>query len=458
MPNNNTEAEQAVLGSLLLSREKYPEVDALLSSSDFESEVHKEIYECIKSIADKGKPIDHITVSKQLDRNNTLQRVGGLDYLKELQSIPVSALAADSYANLVKDQSIDRNLRRVLQQLISLSENPKGKSSDDILNEAEAKIFELSENRTKEDSLKQVKTFVKGVREKLEILSTLEGDLIGISSGFKVIDNVTKGLKEEELIVIAGRPSMGKTSLAMNIAENVAKNEDGCVAVFSLEMSSESLTSRMLGSMASINQQQFMVGKNLTQRNWEKIYDQSAKLSELEIFIDDSANINPMEIRAKCRRLAKQFRNKGGVKLVVIDYIQLMQMPGKSENRVNELSDISRALKQLAKEIKAPVIILSQLNRMVEQRPNKRPQMSDLRDSGAIEQDADLIFMLYRDYVYKKAEEWKAVTELRLVKHRNGPTKNLLLAFKEELTKFTDLDPQTYKEYQDEYETNRTSD
>ena len=214
----------------------------------------------------------------------------------------------------------------------------------------------------------------------------------------------------------------------------------------------------MLGSMASINQQQFMVGKNLTQRNWEKIYDQSAKLSELEIFIDDSANINPMEIRAKCRRLAKQFRNKGGVKLVVIDYIQLMQMPGKSENRVNELSDISRALKQLAKEIKAPVIILSQLNRMVEQRPNKRPQMSDLRDSGAIEQDADLIFMLYRDYVYKKAEEWKAVTELRLVKHRNGPTKNLLLAFKEELTKFTDLDPQTYKEYQDEYETNRTSD
>ena len=458
MPNNNTEAEQAVLGSLLLSREKYPEVDALLSSSDFESEVHKEIYECIKSIADKGKPIDHITVSKQLDRNNTLQRVGGLDYLKELQSIPVSALAADSYANLVKDQSIDRNLRRVLQQLISLSENPKGKSSDDILNEAEAKIFELSENRTKEDSLKQVKTFVKGVREKLEMLSTLEGDLIGISSGFKVIDNVTKGLKDEELIVIAGRPSMGKTSLAMNIAENVAKNEDGCVAVFSLEMSSESLTSRMLGSMASINQQQFMVGKNLTQRNWEKIYDQSAKLSELEIFIDDSANINPMEIRAKCRRLAKQFRNKGGVKLVVIDYIQLMQMPGKSENRVNELSDISRALKQLAKEIKAPVIILSQLNRMVEQRPNKRPQMSDLRDSGAIEQDADLIFMLYRDYVYKKAEEWKAVTELRLVKHRNGPTKNLLLAFKEELTKFTDLDPQTYKEYQDEYETNRTSD
>ena len=165
-----------------------------------------------------------------------------------------------------------------------------------------------------------------------------------------------------------------------------------------------------------------------------------------------------MKIRAKCRRLAKQFRNKGGVKLVVIDYIQLMQMPGKSENRVNELSDISRALKQLAKEIKAPVIILSQLNRMVEQRPNKRPQMSDLRDSGAIEQDADLIFMLYRDYVYKKAEEWKAVTELRLVKHRNGPTKNLLLAFKEELTKFTDLDPQTYKEYQDEYETNRTSD
>ena len=427
MPNSNVEAEQAVLGSLLLSREKYPEVDAVLSSSDFESEVHKEIYECIKSIADKGKPIDHITVSKQLDRNNALQRVGGLDYLKELQEIPVSALAADSYANLVKDQSIDRNLRRVLQQLIDLSENPKGKSSDEILHEAEAKIFELSESKTKEDSLKQIKTFVKDVRKKLEDLAKIEGDLIGISSGYKVIDNVTKGLKSEELIVIAGRPSMGKTSLAMNIAENVAKSEEGCIAVFSLEMSSQSLTSRMLGSMANINQQEFMVG-NLNERHWEKVYDQSAKLSELNIFIDDSANINPMEIRAKCRRLAKQFRNNGGVKLVVIDYIQLMQMPGKNENR------------------------------MVEQRPNKRPQMSDLRDSGAIEQDADMIFMLYRDYVYnKKAEEWKAVAELRLVKHRNGPTKNLLLAFKEELTKFTDLDPQTYKEYQDEHETNRTS-
>lgn len=454
MPNSNIEAEQAVLGSLLLSKEKYPEVDALLSSTDFESEVHKEIYECIKILADQGKGIDHITVSKQLDRNNALQRVGGIDYLKELQTIPVSALAADSYANLVKDQSIDRNLRKVLQELINLSQDPKGKSSDEVLNEAESKIFELSENRSKDDSLKKIDIYVKETLDKLDDLSKKTGDLIGISSGFKAIDGVTQGLKPEELIVIAGRPSMGKTSLAMNIAENVAKNEDGCVLVFSLEMSSQSLTSRMIGSMAGISQQSIMLGRNLTDRQWEKIVEKSKRLSDMNIFIDDTANINPMEIRAKCRRLAKQFRKEGGVKLVVIDYIQLMQMPGRSENRVNELSDISRALKHLAKEVKAPVIVLSQLNRSVEQRPNKRPQMSDLRDSGAIEQDADLIFMLYRDYVYKKDEEWKSVAEVRLVKHRNGPTKDLLLSFREELTKFGDLAP----EIMNSYAQDRTSD
>ena len=276
MPNSNIEAEQAVLGSLLLSKEKYPEVDALLSSTDFESEVHKEIYECIKILADQGKGIDHITVSKQLHRNNALQRVGGIDYLKELQTIPVSALAADSYANLVKDQSIDRNLRKVLQELINLSQDPKGKSSDEVLNEAESKIFELSENRSKDDSLKKIDIYVKETLDKLDDLSKKTGDLIGISSGFKAIDGVTQGLKPEELIVIAGRPSMGKTSLAMNIAENVAKNEDGCVLVFSLEMSSQSLTSRMIGSMAGISQQSIMLGRNLTDRQWEKIVEKSS--------------------------------------------------------------------------------------------------------------------------------------------------------------------------------------
>ena len=221
--------------------------------------------------------------------------------------------------------------------------------------------------------------------------------MIGLSSGFKAVDGVTQGLQKEDLIVIAGRPSMGKTSLAMNIAENVAKEEDGCVLVFSLEMSSESLTSRMLASMAGISQQSFK-SANLTDRQWEKTIQKAKKLESMNIHIDDKPNISPMEIRANARRLAKQYRKDGGVKLVVVDYIQLMQMPGRTENRVNELSDISRSLKYLAKEVNAPVIVLSQLNRAVEQRPNKRPQMADLRDSGAIEQDADLIFMLYRDY------------------------------------------------------------
>ena len=452
MPSN-IEAEQAVLGSLLLSKEKYPEVDALINPGDFESEAHREIYECIKQLADEGKGIDHITVSKQLDRKNSLQRVGGVDYLKELQKVPVSALAADSYANLVKDQSIDRNLKKVLQEIIKTSDDPKGKTSDEILSEAEAKIFELSENRTKDDSLKKIEEYVGPTLDRLEELSKKQGELIGISSGFKAVDGVTQGLQKEDLIVIAGRPSMGKTSLAMNIAENVAKDEDGCVLVFSLEMSSESLTSRMLASMAGISQQSFR-SANLTDRQWEKTIQQAKKLESMNIHIDDKPNISPMEIRAKARRLAKKYRKDGGVKLVVVDYIQLMQMPGTTENRTNELSDISRALKYLAKEVSAPVIVLSQLNRLVEQRPNKRPRMSDLKDSGAIEQDADLIFMLYRDYTYSKDEDWKNVVEVKLVKHRNGPTKDLLLSFRDELTRFGDLAPEIMNSYAE----NRTAD
>ena len=452
MPSN-IEAEQAVLGSLLLSKDKYPEVDALINPGDFESEAHRDIYECIKQLADEGKGIDHITVSKYLDRKNSLQRVGGVDYLKELQKVPVSALAADSYANLVKDQSIDRNLKKVLQEIIKTSDDPKGKSSDEILNEAEAKIFELSENRTKNDSLKKIEEYVGPTLDKLEELSKKQGELIGISSGFKAIDGVTQGLQQEDLIVIAGRPSMGKTSLAMNIAENVAREDEGCVLVFSLEMSSESLTSRMLASMAGISQQSFK-SANLTDRQWEKTIQQAKKLQSMNIHIDDKPNVTPMEIRAKARRLAKQYRKSGGVKLVVVDYIQLMQMPGRTENRVNELSDISRSLKYLAKEVNAPVIVLSQLNRAVEQRPNKRPQMADLRDSGAIEQDADLIFMLYRDYLYSKDEDWKNVVELRLVKHRNGPTKDILLSFRDELTRFGDLAPEIMNSYAE----NRTAD
>ncbi len=442
MPSN-IEAEQAVLGSLLLSKEKYPEVDALINPGDFESQTHREIYECIKHLADQGKGIDHITVSKQLDRNNSSVDI---DYLKELQTVPVSALAADSYANLVKDQSIDRNLKKVLREIIKITDEPKGKTSDQILNEAEAKIFELSENRTKNDSLKKIEEYVKPTLDRLEELSKKQGELIGISSGFKAVDGITQGLQKEDLIVIAGRPSMGKTSLAMNIAENVAKNEDGCVLVFSLEMSSESLTSRMLASMSGISQQSFR-SANLTDRQWEKTIQQAKKLESMNIHIDDKPNISPMDIRAKARRLSKQYRNDGGVKLVVVDYIQLMQMPGRTENRTNELSDISRSLKYLAKEVNAPVIVLSQLNRAVEQRPNKKPVMADLRDSGAIEQDADLIFMLYRDYVYTEDEDWKNVVELRLVKHRNGPTRDLLLSFRDELTRFGDLAPEIMNSY-----------
>ena len=435
MPSN-TELEQAVLGSLLLSVEKYPEVDALITSGDFESDVHREIYECIKELADQGKATDHITVSKLLDRKNSLKRVGGVDYLKELQTIPITAFNADSYANSVKEQSIDRNLRKVLNELLSTAKDPKGKTSDDLLNDAETKIFELSENRSKTDSLKKIDEYVGQTLDRLDELAKKQGELIGLSSGFKAVDGITQGLQDEDLIVIAGRPSMGKTSLAMNIAENIAKNEDGCVAVFSLEMSSQSLTARMMASMAGISQSN-VKSANLTDRQWEKIAQQSAKLKDLDIFIDDTPNISPVEIRAKSRRL----KASKGLDLIVVDYLQLMQ--GLSgDNRQQEIAEISRNLKNLARELKVPILALSQLNRAAEAREDKRPRLGDLRESGAIEQDADIVMMLYRDDYYNPATEKPGVAEVNIVKHRSGSTGKVDLYFSKEYTQFSNYSKQ----------------
>ena len=448
MPSNNIEIEQAVLGSLLLNVNAYPEVDAKLSADDFISQVHSEIYKCIKNLADSGKGTDYISVSRELDRNNLLEHIGGVDYLKLLQDTPVTARNAESYAESVKSQSLDRKFKVVLQQLLKLSENPEGKSSDEILTEAESKIFEISENRLNNDTMRPINELVSTSLDKIEDLMEKEGDLVGLSYGYKDLDSLTLGLKSEELIIIAGRPSMGKTSLGMNIAEHVAMNEEGCVMVFSLEMSAESLTARMLGTRSGVSMKNVYSG-TLSEQQLEKLTRMGDELSKSNLLIDDAGNITPPEIRAKCRRAQQEYRNKGGVSLVIIDYIQLMQMPGRNDSRVNELSDISRSLKHLAKELKCPVIVLSQLNRNVDARENKRPRMSDLRDSGAIEQDADLIYMLYRQWPYKNEEEYKNVAEVNLVKHRNGPIEQVLLSFEESNTRFAELLPAAKKAYRD---------
>ena len=448
MPSNNIEIEQAVLGSLLLNVNAYPEVDAKLTAEDFVSEVHSDIYKCIKHLAESGKGTDYISVSRELDRNNLLERIGGVDYLKELQDTPVTARNAESYAESVKSQSLDRKFKIVLQELLKISENPEGKSSNEILEEAETKIFDLAQNRINNETMRPIDELVGVSMDKIEDLMSKDGDLVGHSYGYKDIDALTLGLKEEELIIIAGRPSMGKTSLGMNIAEHVAMNEEGYVLVFSLEMSAESLTARMLGSRAGVSMKNVYSG-TISDQQLEKLTRMGDELSKSNLLIDDAGNITPPEIRAKCRKVARAAREKGGIKLVLIDYIQLMQMPGRNDNRVNELSDISRSLKHLAKELKCPVIVLSQLNRNVDARENKRPRMSDLRDSGAIEQDADLIYMLYRQWVYQKEEEYKNVAEINLVKHRNGPIENVLLSFEESNTRFAELHPSAKKDYRD---------
>ena len=453
---SSIEAEKAVLGSIILEPTLWDSLSIEIEENDFIASEHRLIFRGIKKLVDLGSQIDTVTLIESLSNDSELSSLSNFDkvaYVKNLVSETPGTANFANYTNIIKQSSSLRKLISTAADISSLAKEADTFESDSALSEAEDKLIKLRDSIERNSGPKLAKDLIKPVYDKIDETIRSDSDLVGISTGFRDLDKLTMGLQQGDLFIIAGRPSMGKTSLAMNIAENVAKEEDGCVLVFSLEMSSESLTSRMLASMAGISQQSFK-SANLTDRQWEKTIQKAKKLESMNIHIDDKPNISPMEIRAKARRLAKQYRKDGGVKLVVVDYIQLMQMPGRTENRVNELSDISRSLKYLAKEVNAPVIVLSQLNRAVEQRPNKRPQMADLRDSGAIEQDADLIFMLYRDYLYTKDEDWKNVVELRLVKHRNGPTKDILLSFRDELTRFGDLAPEIMNSYAE----NRTAD
>jgi len=438
------ELERAVLGGLMLETERYDNVRLVISHADFQGKDHQSIFESMGDLVNAGKPLDPITVADRLDSKNLLTRAGGKNYLIELASSSPSAANLETYAELIRQKSISRKLMKINSEIAELIVNPQGKDASGLLDEAESKIFSLNDEAERTSTnIQTLENLIEKSIDRLNELSQSGSSLIGFSSGFKDLNKQTQGLQRGDLIVVAGRPSMGKTSFAMNIAENFLLNEDvkGGVLVFSLEMPGESLTTRLLASHAKINQQNVR-SASLSNEELKRFMDSSSKLRELPLYIDDSSLLSPMELRARARRVSRQ--EEHGLSLIVVDYLQLMQLPGSTENRVNQISEISRSLKAPAKELNVPVNALSQLNRAVEQRPNKRPMMADLRDSGAIEQDADLILFIYRDEVYNEDSEEGNKAEIIIGKQRNGPIGTVNLSFLKEFTRFEDFAVDSY--------------
>lgn len=433
--NQAREAERAVLGGLMLETHRFDTVIQVITETDFQGKDHQIIFESMSELVNENKPLDPLTVSEKLDNSNNLNRVGGKNYLIELATSTPSAANLEAYAEIIRQRSISRKLMQANSEITDLINNPQGQNGEELLDHAERLIFSLNDETSQNDSsLQSMKELIPSTMDRLHELSNKKGGLIGSSTGFTDLDKKLQGIQNGDLIIVAGRPSMGKTSFAMNIAENVLTNDDtdGAVLIFSLEMPGESLTTRMLSGMSKLDQQNVRSGM-LRDDQLKILLKEGERLKNLPLWIDDSSLLTPMELRAKARRLA---RSEGGLSLIVVDYLQLMQLPTSAENRVNQISEISRALKSLAKELDVPVIALSQLNRAVEQRPNKRPIMADLRDSGAIEQDADVILFIYRDEVYNEDSEQGNKAEIIIGKQRNGPIGTVHLTFLKEYTRF----------------------
>ena len=433
--NQAREAERAVLGGLMLETHRFDTVIQVITETDFQGKDHQIIFESMSELVNENKPLDPLTVSEKLDNSNNLNRVGGKNYLIELATSTPSAANLEAYAEIIRQRSISRKLMQANSEITDLINNPQGQNGEELLDHAERLIFSLNDETSQNDSsLQSMKELIPSTMDRLHELSNKKGGLIGSSTGFTDLDKKLQGIQNGDLIIVAGRPSMGKTSFAMNIAENVLTNDDtdGAVLIFSLEMPGESLTTRMLSGMSKLDQQNVRSGM-LRDDQLKILLEEGERLKNLPLWIDDSSLLTPMELRAKARRLA---RSEGGLSLIVVDYLQLMQLPTSAENRVNQISEISRALKSLAKELDVPVIALSQLNRAVEQRPNKRPIMADLRDSGAIEQDADVILFIYRDEVYNEDSEQGNKAEIIIGKQRNGPIGTVHLTFLKEYTRF----------------------
>jgi replicative DNA helicase len=432
VPPHSIEAEQAVLGGLMLDNAAWDQVADRISEADFYRRDHRLIFRAIETLAESGQPMDAVTLSEWLKSNGQLEDAGGLPYLGVLAKDTPSSANIRAYAGIVREKSVLRQLIQAGTAVAETGYRPEGRSSEDLLDEAERHIFEIAEQSGRNrKGFVGVRDILPSVVDRIDTLYHQGSDVTGLPTGFSDFDQLTSGLQNGDLVIVAGRPSMGKTTFAMNIGENVAMNSDTPVAVFSMEMPGDALAMRMLSSLGRVELQKIRSGR-LADEDWPRLTSTMNLLSQAKLFIDDTPGLTPTEMRARARRLKREH----GLSLIVVDYLQLMQLPGTKENRATEISEISRSLKGMAKELGVPVVVLSQLNRSLEQRPNKRPVMSDLRESGAIEQDADVIVFIYRDEVYHDDSPDKGTAEIIIGKQRNGPIGTVRLTFLGQYTRF----------------------
>lgn len=431
-PPHSLEAERSLLGSMLIDSEALEHVSDMIRPESFYQKSHGVIYQAILDLAKQDKPHDVLMVKAQLEQKQQLAKVGSESYLFELANQTASGLHIKSYAGLVHDRYLLRQLIQVSGKISEEAYNIGNKPVKDLLDESERELFKLGQVEEKSAGPIKIDEIIPQVAERLDSLSQLGSSISGTPTGYKDLDQMTAGLQKADLVVVAGRPSMGKTAFAMNIAENIAMNGKKPVVVFSLEMPGDSLVMRLLASLARVDQGKLRTG-DIDDAGWKKLTSAMGMLSESSLFIDDTPGITPSQMRAKVRRIA---RAHGEIGLIVVDYLQLMRIPELRDNRTLEISEISRMLKTIAKEFGVPLIALSQLNRSLEQRQDKRPVMSDLRESGAIEQDADIIAFIYRDEVYNEASEAKGLAEIIIGKQRNGPIGKVVLTFLGKYTRF----------------------
>lgn len=439
VPPHSVEAERAVLGGLMIDNSTWEQVGDLLSAEDFYRRDHQLVFAALVDHADRSEAFDVVTVTEWLKTRGDLEAAGGMAYLIGLARDTPSAVNVRAYANIVAERAMLRELIRAGGEIAGAAYATEGRDLADIVDEAQRRVFEIAERGSRrKQGFRQVRALLKDTVDRLYELQSSKSHITGLPTGIADFDERTAGLQHGDLIIVAGRPSMGKTSLAMNIAENVAMSEKRATAIFSMEMPAVQLTMRMLSSLGRIDQSRLRTGQ-LTDDEWPRVTSVIELMSEAPLYVDDSAALSPAELRTRARRLKREANN---LSLIVVDYLQLMQVPGTRENRATELSEISRQLKALAKELNIPIVALSQLNRGVEQRPNKRPVMSDLRESGSLEQDADVVVMLYRDDYYNEHSPDKGLAELIIAKQRNGPTGTVKTTFLERYTRFESYIPE----------------
>ena len=444
VPPHSVEAEQAVLGGLMSVGAEWDNIADIILAEDFYRAEHQLIYRTMTRQAETNSPYDTVALIDALNSLGELANAGGIDYLSELSGNAVGTANIHAYANIIRERAILRRLISVANNIADSGYNTGGKKSAEIIDEAEQQVFNISDDRPQEQGPVQINPLLTKAVDRIDELAGSDGDLTGLSTGYKDLDEMTSGWQKSDLVIVAARPSMGKTAFAMNLVEHAILNQDKPILVFSLEMPAESLIFRMLSSIGKIDQKKIRTG-DIKDDEWTPFNEAVAKLKDTNLYIDDSAGVSPMEMRSRVRRIV---REHGSIGMIVVDYLQLMQIKGTSENRVNEISEISRSLKLLARDFECPVVALSQLNRGLEQRPNKRPVMSDLRESGAIEQDADVILFIYRDEVYNEDSPDKGIAEINIGKQRNGPIGSIRLSFLGQYTRFENF---AQPKYDDSY-------